>query len=118
MKKFTTVLTVVFAMFTLKSLRKIAFGTSFQEESTRVFLTQIHNRYIRSNVQNSESPRDAAIMVVQDALELAGAGKIIGRITDIILEKGMYIVKYEIFGEKGSVSYMPNVLRVYPFHDH
>ena len=91
---------------------------NFQAEATTIFLKQIHNPHIRNNVQNSESPRDAAIMVVQDALDLAGAGKIIGRITDILLEKGMYIVKYEIFGEEGSVSYMPNVLRVYPFHDH
>ena len=47
-------------------------------------------------------------MVVQDALEIAGAGKVIGRITDIAIEKGMYIVKYELFGKEGAISYMPN----------
>ena len=84
---------------------------NFQAEATAIFLKQIHNPHIRHNVQQSESPRDAAILVVQDALEIAGAGKIIGRITDIAVEKGMYIVKYEIFGNEGAISYMPNNFR-------
>ena len=87
---------------------------NFQADATVIFLKQIHNPYIRKNVQHSESTRDAAILVVQDALEIAGAGKIIGRITDIVIEKGMYIVKYELFGEEGAISYMPNRHRSFP----
>ena len=92
----------------LKKLFKNVFGPSPKEEALRIFLKQIHNPHIRGNVQNSESPRDAAIFVVQDAIEIAGAGKVIGRITDIAIEKGMYIVKYELFGKEGAISYMPN----------
>ena len=83
----------------------------FQTEATSVFLKQIYNPLIRHNVQFSESPRDAAILVVQDALELAGKGKVIGRIKDVRLELGMYIVIYELFGEEGSISYAPNQFR-------
>ena len=94
-------------MKSIKKFFKNLFG-NFQAEATSLFLKQIHNPHIRNNVQLSESPRDAAIMVVQDALEIAGAGKVIGRITDIAIEKGMYIVKYELFGKEGAISYMPN----------
>ena len=102
-----------FKMKSIKKFFKNLFG-NFQAEATSLFLKQIHNPHIRNNVQLSESPRDAAIMVVQDALEIAGAGKVIGRITDIAIEKGMYIVKYELFGEEGAISYMPNRHRSFP----
>lgn len=95
----------------LKKLFKNAFGPSPKEEAMRIFLKQIHNPHIRSNVQNSESPRDAAIFVVQDAIEIASAGKISGRILDVELHKGLYIVKYEFQGTQGEISYMPNSFR-------
>ena len=99
----------------LKKLFKNVFGPSPKEESLRIFLKQIHNPHIRSNVQNSESPRDAAIFVVQDAIEIAGAGKITGRILDVESHKGLYIVKYEFQGIEGAISFMPNTFRTYPF---
>lgn len=95
----------------LKKLFSSVFGPSAKEEAMRVFLKQIHNPHIRSNVQNSESPRDAAIFVVQDAIEIAGAGKITGRILDVESHKGLYIVKYEFQGIEGAISFMPNTFR-------
>lgn len=95
----------------LKKLFKNVFGPSPKEEAMRVFLQQIHNPHIRNNVQNSESPRDAAIFVVQDAIEIAGAGKITGRILDVESHKGLYIVKYEFQGIEGAISFMPNAFR-------
>ena len=92
----------------LKKLFSSVFGPSAKEEAMRVFLQQIHNPHIRNNVQNSESPRDAAIFVVQDAIEIAGAGKITGRILDVESHKGLYIVKYEFQGIEGAISFMPN----------
>ena len=94
----------------IKDLFKNLFG-GFQKEATSVFLKQIHNPHIRKNVQNSESPRDAAIHIVQDAFEIAGMGKQIGRIVDVELEKGMYIVKYELFNTVGAIAFMPNNFR-------
>lgn len=111
MKKLAAVVIGFIAIFSMKKLGKKVFGPSFKEDSTRLFLKQIYNPNIRRNVQFAESPRDAAILVVQDALEIAGAGKQIGRITDVLEEKGMYVVKYELFGKEGAISYAPNNFR-------
>ena len=111
MKKLVTIVIGFIAIFSIKKLSKKMFGPSFEDEATRTFIGQIYNRHIRDNVQNSESPRDAAILVVQDALEIAGAGKQIGRIKDIEEHNGKYIVKYELFGKEGAISYVPNSFR-------
>lgn len=95
----------------LKKLYNSIFDPSVKEEAMRVFLQQIHNPHIRNNVQNSESPRDAAIFVVQDAIEIAGGGKLTGRILDVETHKGLYIVKYEFHGIEGAISFMPNTFR-------
>ena len=95
----------------LKKLFSNVFGPSAKDEAMRVFLQQIHNPHIRKNVQNSESPRDAAIFVVQDAIEIASGGKIAGRILDVDSHNGLYIVKYEFQGTEGAISFMPNTFR-------
>ena len=112
MKKLLIALTLIKNIASFKLIKDLLFPyESFQSGATRLFLQQVNNPYIRKNVQNSESPRDAAIIVVQDALEIAGAGKVVGRIVDIENKLGMFIVKYELFGIIGAISYMPNKLR-------
>lgn len=111
MKKVTAFIIAALSILSFKTTRKRLLGPSSKEEALRVFLGQIHNRHIRENIQYSESPRDAAILVVQDALEIAGGGKIVGRILDVVEHKGLYIVKYEFLGTEGAVSYMPNTYR-------
>ena len=78
-----------------------------RDEYTRTFLKQIHNVHIRHNVQTAISPRDAAIVVVQDALELAGGGRVQGRIENVREEKGMIVVDYIVHDLAGSIAYMP-----------
>lgn len=95
----------------VKALFTELFGSNFKDEARSVFHKQIYNPNIRNNVQTSESPRDAAILVVQDALEIAGAGKVVGKITDVSTRHGMYIVSYEILGHVGEISYMPLTFR-------
>ena len=98
----------------IKNFFKNLFAGNFEAQATSVFLKQIHNPHIRKNVQHAESPRDAAILVVQDALEIAGAGKQIGRIKDVATQSGMWVVTFELFGKEGSISYAPNRYRSYP----
>lgn len=97
---------VLSGMLPSKLMRKMT-ATVERDQYTRLFLKQIHNPHIRQNVQTAVSPRDAAIVVIQDAFELAGNGECHGKIEDIREERGLIIVDYSIFDKVGSVAYMP-----------
>jgi hypothetical protein len=76
----------------------------------RDFLSHINHPNIRENIRRAESSREAAVFVVQDAIEVLSQGDMIGSILSVEVDKGLIIIKYKIMNIVGQVAYIPNSL--------